>query len=634
MQYKYSMKWGRHMVLQDYFEGKSFDTYEFFGVHKKENGFTFRTFAPNAAKVCVYGDFNGWQEAELRQEGQSGVYTLDGVQAEYGMYYKFLIYTGEGERMEHCDPYSFAMELRPKFASIITDLHQYTFQDKEWMDARSVSADGPVHIYELHMGSWRKKADRPEKSEESQAEEGNDWYTYEEIAEPLIAYLKENYYTHIEVMPLSEHPFDGSWGYQNTGFFAPTSRYGTPDQLKFLIDKCHQAGIGVLMDFVPVHFAVDAYGLREFDGTALYEYPNSAVGESEWGSCNFIHSRREVRCFLQSAANYWLKEFHIDGLRIDAVSRLIYWQGDEGRGVNADAIVFLKNMNQGLKERFPTAMLVAEDSTTYPGVTKPVKEGGLGFDYKWDLGWMHDTLEYFQTSPEYRSRDYHKLTFSMMYFYSERFLLELSHDEVVHGKATILQKMYGDYDGKFPQARAFYMYMMAHPGKKLNFMGNELGQLREWDEHREQDWDILKFPIHDAFHRYIMELNRIYAENPAFHSDYETEGFQWLDCHQEEKCIYAILRKNTSNEKQMAAVLFNFSDQKAEGYEVEIPKADNWKIALHTDWEKYGGSGKEGKEEFAYEKPAAGEKTGKIKIDLPPYSGVLLEAVTSSSLIG
>ena len=464
-------------MRKEFYTGHLFDVYRYFGAHKEGENFIFRVFAPSAKGVCVFGEFSNWTEIPMYQEGQSGVYVSEPIPAKTGQLYKYCIYTANGGRVEHCDPYGFQMELRPGDCSILTDLYSYKFKDEKWMKNRTVGFDSPVNIYEIHAGSWRKKG-----------EGQTDWYTYTELAKLLIPYVKKNHYTHIEMMPLSEHPFDGSWGYQNTGFFAPTARYGTPDELKKFVDECHQAGIGVIMDFVPVHFAVDYYGLKEFDGTCLYEYPNAAVGESEWGSCNFMHSRGEVRCFLQSAANYWLSEFHFDGIRMDAVSRLIYWQGDEARGVNGTTLDFLKVMNQGLKSLHPTAMLIAEDSTNFPGVTKPVDQGGVGFDYKWDLGFMHDTLEYFQSAPEYRSRDYHKLTFSMMYYYNERFLLEYCHDEVVHGKATILQKMNGEYEDKFPQARAMYLYMMAHPGKKLNFMGNEFGQLREWDESREQKW--------------------------------------------------------------------------------------------------------------------------------------------------
>ncbi|MFR7530435.1 MAG: alpha amylase C-terminal domain-containing protein, partial [Anaerostipes hadrus] len=354
-------------------------------------------------------------------------------------------------------------------------------------------------------------------------------------------------------------------------------------------------------------------------GTPLYEYDNKDTGESEWGSCNFIHSRREVQCFLQSAANYWLEEYHFDGIRMDAVSRLIYWQGDESRGVNDTAIDFLKAFNLGLKQRHPTAMLIAEDSTAYPGVTEPVWKGGLGFDYKWDLGWMHDTLEYFQTGPEYRSRDYHKLTFSMVYFWNERYMLEYCHDEVVHGKATILQKMYGDYEDKFPQARAMYMYMMIHPGKKLNFMGNEFGQIREWSEAQEQDWMILKYPIHDAFHKYMIKLNDIYKKEKAFHYDYHRENFEWLDCHQEERCIYAIGRKTADH---MIVGIFNFSDKEQKDYKLTIEGHYTRRTLLHTEWEQYGGTMKKRKENIHLKKK---RKDSELTITLPRYSGVLLK---------
>ena len=561
-------------MRKEFYTGHLFDVYRYFGAHKEGENFIFRVFAPSAKGVCVFGEFSNWTEIPMYQEEQSGVYVSEPIPAKTGQLYKYCIYTANGGRVEHCDPYGFQMELRPGDCSILTDLYSYKFKDEKWMKNRTVGFDSPVNIYEIHAGSWRKKG-----------EGQTDWYTYIELAKLMIPYVKKNHYTHIEMMPLSEHPFDGSWGYQNTGFFAPTARYGTPDELKKFVDECHQAGIGVIMDFVPVHFAVDYYGLKEFDGTCLYEYPNAAVGESEWGSCNFMHSRGEVRCFLQSAANYWLSEFHFDGIRMDAVSRLIYWQGDETRGVNGTTLDFLKVMNQGLKSLHPTAMLIAEDSTNFPGVTKPVDQVGVGFDYKWDLGFMHDTLEYFQSAPEYRSRDYHKLTFSMMYYYNERFLLEYCHDEVVHGKATILQKMNGEYEDKFPQARAMYLYMMAHPGKKLNFMGNELAQLKEWCEKDELDWILLKFPIHEAFHKFMADLNQCYLKNSAFSQrDFSQDGFSWVDCHQEQKCMY--LFERISGDQKILAV-FNFSDEIQE-YTLEKDYA-GYELLLASDMVKYGG---------------------------------------------
>ena len=593
------------MDFYGFYTGKIFDAYEFLGAHPDKDGTTFRTFAPAASRITVIGEFNDWQEWELNKTYDGNFWECYAKGAKPGMMYKYRIYRQDGNCVEHCDPYGFGMELRPNFASIIRDLSHYKFKDSKWMQKRSVCKDKPLNIYELHFGSFKKPS-----------EKADDWYTYVEMIDILIPYLKENDYNYIEIMPLSEHPCDESWGYQNTGFFSPTSRYGTAEELMKFIDACHKNDIGVIMDFVPVHFAVDHYALADYDGTSLYEYPHQDVGVSEWGSCNFMHSRGEVRSFLQSAANYWLSVYHVDGIRMDAVSRLIYWQGDEARGVNGTTLDFLKVMNQGLKSLHPTAMLIAEDSTNFPGVTKPVDQGGVGFDYKWDLGFMHDTLEYFQSAPEYRSRDYHKLTFSMMYYYNERFLLEYCHDEVVHGKATILQKMNGEYEDKFPQARAMYLYMMAHPGKKLNFMGNEFGQLREWDESREQDWDILKYPLHDAFHRYMIELNRIGQENDAFWHDYDPENFKWLDCHQEERCIYAIKRKGKN--KNFIAI-FNFSDEEQEDYELDTEEEGKLSVILDTDWDEYGGNTKKKKT-----LPAKAKKGTHVTLDLPPFSGILL----------
>lgn len=645
----------------------------------REAGVWFRVFAPNASRVVLTGQFNSWGETELNRCSFYGVFECFCQEAKVGQMYKYRIWGQNGRVQDHADPYGFGMEVRPSCCSIIRDIDEYQFQDQEWMEKRTVCIDQAVNIYEMHAGSWRKPdlADRITKGEEKEeaasksqksdkkteraADKGGaqsnkkagskqkgtsvkaaapavnssaavsassqpsdpgaaQWYTYEELAELLVPYLKENHYTHVEFMPLAEHPFDGSWGYQQTGFFAPTSRYGTAAGLQKLVDRLHQAGIGVILDFVPVHFAMDGYGLKEFDGTCLYEYPNDAVGASEWGSANFIHSRKEVWCFLQSAANYWLDKFHVDGLRYDAVSRLIYWQGSEQRGVNNTTLEFLKHLNQGLKERHPSAMLIAEDSTSYPGVTRPVRENGLGFDYKWDLGWMHDTLEYFQTPPDLRTRDYHKLTFSMMYYYNEKYLIEFSHDEVVHGKATVLQKMYGDYEAKFPQGRCLYLYMIMHPGKKLNFMGSEIGQLREWDESREQDWFIRNYPLHDSFYQFNQELNRIYAEYDCLHKDYDPENFKWLDCHQEERCIYAILRQHYGS-KSLVTV-FNFSDQLQKDYQVILPGRLSAELVLNSDWNRYGGATRPGDEKWKVEQVPEGVK---LTLSLPKFSGIVFE---------
>ena len=563
------------MDFHGFYTGKIFDAYQYLGAHITDAGVVFRTFAPGAQKVSLIGECSQWREYDMNRvyDGNFWERYVDSVKP--GSMYKYRIYEKSGSCVDHCDPYGFGMELRPNSASIVRDMNSYQFHDSAWMLSRSDCKNRPLNIYELHFGSFRKPSER-----------ADDWYTYEEMADILIPYLKQNGYNYLEIMPLNEHPCDESWGYQSTGFFSPTSRYGTADQLKAFVDACHQNGIGVIMDFVPVHFAVDGYALAQFDGTALYEYPHAAVGVSEWGSLNFMHSRGEVRSFLQSAANYWLAEFHVDGLRMDAISRMIYWQGDPGRGVNLDAVKFLQYMNRGLKTLHPTAILIAEDSTSYPNVTKSVSENGLGFDYKWDMGWMNDTLDYCRTAPAYRGMNYHKLTCSMMYYYHDHFLLPLSHDEVVHGKATILQKMNGQYEKKFPQARILYMYMYAHPGKKLNFMGNEIGQLREWDEKRQQDWNLLDFPVHREFHRFMMDLNHIYLQHLALsEKDYDPDGFRWLDCHQEERCIYAFERIGSS---ERIIAVFNFSNCE-QIYQLKVRNSQTVQVLLSSNWVIYGG---------------------------------------------
>ena len=578
------------MNLQKFYMGEVFDAYEYFGAHVSDDGVVFRTYAPNAYKISIIGEFSSWQEVPMEKLHQSGEWTGYVPNAHAGQMYKYIIY-GQNGRVEHCDPYGFGMELRPGACSIIYDLSIYKFTDEDWMNTRTRGYDKPLNIYELHLGSWKMN--------------GKNWYTYDEIADDLILYLKDCGYNYVEFMPLSEHPFDGSWGYQNTGFFAPTSRYGTPKQLMELINKLHNAGIGAILDFVPVHFAIDAYGLKEYDGTALYEYPHRDVGESEWGSYNFMHSRREVSCFLQSAANYWLKEYHFDGLRMDAVSRLIYWQGEENRGINGNTIDFLKTMNKGLHQLHPTAILIAEDSTAYPGVTKPVEEGGLGFDYKWDLGWMHDTIEYFKCNPLDRALMPEKITFSIFYTYNERYILPFSHDEVVHGKKTIIDKLNGTCHEKFSQARLLYFYMMTHPGKKLNFMGNELAMFREWDENRETDWDLLKLPEHNSFHKFIHELNNLYLQNQAiWELDHTYDGFKWVDCQTDNKCIFAYTR---TSENSTVLAVFNFSDKEST---IE-PKLDGkLTILLNTDWEQFGGT-------------TSKSATELIDKSIPPFTGIL-----------
>ena len=585
------------MDMQAFYTGHAFDAYEFFGAHTYFGGTHFAVWAPAAQYVQVVGEFGEYG----MHRTYAGVWEADVNGADAGMAYQYRVTGANGRCVDHCDPYGFAMKLRPDGRSIIAE-RPTGFADEAWLAARSKNYDKPLNIYEVHMGSWQQKED-------------GSWYTYAELAELLPAYCKKYGYTHLELMPLAEYPFDGSWGYQTTGFFAPTSRYGTPDELAQFINACHKQGIGVILDFVPVHFAVDEYGLKEFDGTPLYEYPAASVGQSEWGSCNFMHSRGEIRCFIQSCADYWLRVFHADGLRMDAVSRLIYWQGDPNRGVNGSTLEFLKGMNAGLQQRHPTAILIAEDSTNFPKVTAPVEYGGLGFDYKWDLGWMNDTLDYFKKTPEERKHNLSKLTFSMMYAWNEHYILPFSHDENVHGKATIVQKMYGEYEGKFSQARALYLYMAIHPGKKLDFMGNEFAQLREWDESREQDWSVLKYPNHDSFRVFRKALNEAYLQNDGFWlREYDPAAFRWLDCAHPEKNACAIWRQGSEGGVLAA---FNFGDTELTDYELTLPQKGKLTLLLDTDWTIFGGS---------TTKPAKGKAlpaADKLTLNLPPFSGVL-----------
>lgn len=590
------------MDMHEFYMGNVFDAYEFFGAHPTPDGTAFRTFAPSADRITIIGEWNDWQEENMIKDGH--VWSYFSARAKKGQMYKYVIYSSLG-RVEHCDPYGFAMELRPNFASIITDLDEYKFTDSEWLEKRSKNYNEPLNIYEVHLGSWHTDPDNE-----------NGWYSYSDIADKLIKYVKKHHYTHIEFMPLSEHPADCSWGYQNTGFFAPTSRYGTPAQLMKLIDKCHKNDIGVIMDFVPVHFAIDGYALAKYDGTCLYEYPDSDVTISEWGTCNFIHSRREVCCFLQSAANYWLEKYHFDGLRMDAISRAIYWQGKPERGVNKCTVDFLKKMNSGLHALHPTAMLIAEDSTAFPKVTAPVEYDGLGFDYKWDLGWMNDTLDYFRTPPAERKYHHGKITFSMQYFYNELYLLPISHDENVHGKATVIQKMWGDYEVKFPQARAFYMYMYSHPGKKLNFMGGEFAQFREWDETREQDWDMLKYPLHDSFLRYMTDLEKLYTTRPSlYNGEYNPDCFKWILPDESDRSVFAYKR---CAENETTICLLNFSD-KEQNITIPADGLTDLKELINSDSNIY--SGETEVKRSVKIKPAGGE----FSVKLSPFSGRLFD---------
>ena len=593
------------MNMQDFYTGHAFDAYEFFGAHTYFGGTHFALWAPSAQHIAVETEAGTFD----MHRTQPGVWECDAPGVNAGMVYQYYVRGVNGQTVAHCDPYGTAMTLRPDGRSIIADTPK-GFSDDKWMQSRTKCFDKPMNIYEVHAGSWRQKED-------------GSWYTYAELAELLPAYCKENGFTHIELMPLAEHPFDGSWGYQITGFFAPTSRYGTPDELAEFVNACHKQDIGVILDFVPVHFAVDAYGLKEFDGTTLYEYPAAAVGQSEWGSCNFMHSRGEIRCFIQSCADYWLRVFHADGLRMDAVSRLIYWQGDPNRGVNQGAVNFLRSLNHGLNKRWPTGIYMAEDSTNFLKVTAPTRYDGVGFDYKWDMGWMHDTLDYFATPFGERPNAYGKLLFSMHYFYNELYLLALSHDEVVHGKKTIIDKLWGTYAEKCAQLRTLYFYMYMHPGKKLNFMGNELGHFREWDEKRELDWDLLKYPFHDAFQKYFARLSLVYATEPAlFDGEYNPDCFEWVASESCTEGVYAWLRKGRG---QNLLCIMNTQDHAHKKFPLYLKFPCSAELVLDTEAAEWGGAHK-GRRKLHFHTTDGGVygRDYTLTVDLPAMGSFLL----------
>ncbi len=596
------------MNLESFYSGNEWFAYRFFGAHLEKDGVRFCVYAPMAKKVTLIGEFSHWHDLEMTNSGRGGIYSLLVQNAQVGQMYKYRIYHHDGTVTDKADPYGYGMELRPCSASIIRDMEAFTFTDNMWMCERDKNYDKPMHIYELHFGTWKVDGDK--------------WYRYEEMGKELIPYLQEMGYTHVELMPIAEHPLDESWGYQQTGFFSPTARYGDCDGLKSFVNQCHMAGIGVLLDFVLVHFAVDDYGLGNFDGTNLYEMPFMDVEKSQWGSYQFAHGKGEVASFLKSCANYWLSEYHFDGLRMDAISNMIYWEGDQQRGVNDSALHFVQALNEGLHNLHPTAMLIAEDSTSFLKVTAPVQYEGLGFDYKWDLGWMHDTLEFFKMSPKERESHYQDILFSMHYFYNELYLLALSHDEVVHGKRTILDKMHGTYEEKFAQCRALFLYMITHPGKKLNFMGNEIGQFREWAEYRPQDFDVLEtYPMHQMFRRFCKDLNLVYRHHPAlYEGEYNRDCFSYVIADQCEDVVYAYTR-SAGNEKILA--VFNFSDRMYNNYEIRIDGNHMLKEIMNSASDIYGGDVcKKSVHDMEIH-----VRNGSCRMNLEPYSGRLFQVL-------
>ena len=594
----------------EFHTGFCFDAHHQLGAHPLDDAETcwqFRIWAPGAKRVQVMGDFNDWHGTDLTPDC-AGVWSGILSNAQKGQFYKYNIQSSSNEWMLHTDPYGFYTELRPGTASVLWGLPRYTFHDSNWISCRNARYDQALSIYELHAGSWMRHTD-------------GSWYTYSELAQVLIPWLKEHHYNFIELLPLAEHPFDGSWGYHDTGYFSVTSRYGTPEEFAAFVDACHQSDIGVLMDFVPVHFARNGDALARLDGTHLYEY-DSDVGLSEWGSYNFNLYRGEVRSFLNSAAAFWLEVYHCDGLRMDAVSRALYWQGDNNRGVNPGAVQFLQTMNEGLHQRFPGVILAAEDSTNFLKVTAPVPYDGLGFDYKWDMGWMNDTLHYFASPFNERPSLYHQITFSMKYFYNELYLLALSHDEVVHGKGTFIEKMWGTYEQKFAQARLLQFYFMMHPGKKLSFMGTELAHFREWDESREIDWCLLDFPLHQNFLKLTTALNEIYQSTPAlFCGEYHSGRFQWITCQAVQNGIYAFLRIGPSGERYL--IVLNTQDQRQDHYPFYLDFSCCANPVLCTEDAQFGGSLYSPLvSSYTVEGGVLG-KTNTLYLDILPLSGYL-----------
>ena len=610
--------------MDEYYRGESVNAYSFFGAHpvsEDDAGIMFRVYAPAAYQIEVIGDFNGWDGWNHRMNKiNAGVYELCIPEARVGQLYKFRVYQQGGNVVDKADPYAFHSQLRPDTASVIARVDkEKNFHDEKWMKSRTKCFDKPMNIYEMHMGSWKKPQGKTE------ADGGAQWFRYDEVAPDLVKYVKENNFTHIEVMPLAEYPFDGSWGYQVSQYYSATSRYGTPEQLMKFVDICHQNGIGVIIDFAFVHFVKDNYSLGNFDGTSLYEYPPSDVNQSEWGSYNFNLSRGEVQSYLMSCAAFWLDAYHFDGIRMDAINNGIYWMGNKNRGVNGRSVDFFKKMNCRLNKEFHNIMLIAEDSSDYPGVTKPVEEGGLGFDYKWDMGWMNDTLEYMKVDPLWRKGSHNKINWSMAYFYYERFILPLSHDEVVHGKATIVQKMWGgDYENKFAQVRTLYTYMMTHPGKKLNFMGNELGMFREWDETKEMDWFLLnEFEMHRKFHEFFRELNALVTKNPAFYElDYDPKGFLWIDADNADANMFAYYRMS---EKQKYAIVLNMSPVKRENFRIGVHYPCTMKEVFNSDDTRFGGTGVTNPGQIRSEAICHNQWYHSAVITLPPFGACVFE---------
>lgn len=610
-------------------EGSNSNAYEYFGSHRKnKNTVVFRVWAPDAKNVSVTGDFNDWSETEnpmkpLKNSG--GVWEAEIKNIKPYDMYKYCITAADGRTLMKCDPYSFHMETRPGTATKYYEIDDcYEWHDEKWVEGRNGKNiyESPVNIYEIHAGSWK------------QYDDGN-FYSYRALADALVPYVKKMGYTHIEFMPLTEYPFDGSWGYQVTGYFAATSRYGEPKDLMYLVDKCHENGIGVILDWVPAHFPKDANGLYEFDGGPLYEYSDPRKGEHYgWGTRVFDFGKNEVRSFLMSSASFWLKKYHLDGIRIDAVASMLYLDYDRkdgewvpnknGGNENLEAVEFLQKLNENIFRDFPYAMMIAEESTSWPMVTKPVFSGGLGFNFKWNMGWMNDILRYFSLDGFFRKYNHDCITFSMFYAFSENFVLPISHDEVVHGKKSLIDKMPGSYDEKFAGVRAFLGYMMAHPGKKLMFMGQEFGQFIEWNYEKGLDWLLLDYPKHRALQNYFKKINEFYKANPAFWQiDYSWEGFSWISSDDKDNSVIAFRRIDEKGKEII--VVCNFTNVERCDYRIGIPKKGAYKIVFNSDDVDFGGEGKGNKGKLKTESINMHGFEQSISLDLPPMSAIYIK---------
>ena len=593
--------------------GEYRQAYEYFGAHPTRNSTVFRIWAPSAKSVAVVGDFNDWtarDEDYCYKLTNEGIWEVEIKKIKKGNLYKYQIETSWGEKILKSDPYAFYSELRPHTASIVNGIPKFRWGDKKWLNNREIGYAKPINIYEVHLGSWKKK-------------EAGTYYNYKEIAELLVEYMLEMNYTHIEIMPITEYPFDGSWGYQGTGYYSVTSRYGTPEDFMYFVNHFHKNNLGVILDWVPGHFCKDSHGLYRFDGSACYEYEDPSLGENEWGSANFNVSRNEVRSFLLSNLYFWIKEFHIDGIRMDAISNMLYYR--DGLSENKRSVEFLQYLNQSLHEEYPNVMLIAEDSSAWPLVTKYQADGGLGFDFKWNMGWMNDTLKYMEQDPFFRKSHHGKLTFSFMYAFSENFILPLSHDEIVHGKNSILNKMPGYYEDKLAHVKNLYSYQMAHPGKKLNFMGNEFVQGLEWRYYEQLEWQLLKDNKGSQdIQKYVKALNKMYLDEEALWHDGQ-DGFEWIEHENINENMLIFLRK-TPNMEDFIIAVFNFSGKDHEKYPLGVPLEDGeYEAILDSNEKKFGGSYQGRKRKYKPIKKSWNYREQYIEIKIAKNSAIFLK---------